>query len=162
MWQHISASWARDIHTLSWTHIIQYRKTCTVFPYCCRRTPGQTPGDCIKQDTNTLSWGCTCQFKSAANLSCAEQAQSHNLACIWSELCNNIIVPQMNQFGLHKHCPFAQERITDLAIVIGGCTGWCHSMKAGTTSPSSPDCSWRWARRGAACHLLLPCKCFSG
>ena len=88
------------------THIIQYTKPCTAFPYFCQRTARANPRRLHQAGHKHpfLRMRLPVQICST----CCSQAQSHNLACIWSEMCNNILVPPTNRFSLHKYWRFTQ------------------------------------------------------
>ena len=107
------------------THIAQHTTPCPAFPYFCQRTTRANPRR-LHQAGRKHAVLRICHPVQTCS-TCCSHPQSHNLAYIRSELCNIIIVPQMNLFHLHKPRPFAQEdqeRATALAVAIGGCSGW--------------------------------------
>lgn len=162
-----SANWARDIHTLTpsgkaaITHITQYTKPCTDFLYFCLQTSRANPRRLHQAGHKHL-------FLRMLLESAAHAAVKLKVVSLYvSDLKCAIILLCRRQTGFvyieTGHSPRRTRKeplpwqLQSLAALGGA---MARRLELPPLHP--PSCFWGWARRGAACHLLLPCKCFSG
>lgn len=146
-WQYCSTSWIGDIHSwLPFPTLYNIQNHAQHFHISTKELPGGTPGHCIRQVTNTRSWGCAHQPKSAAHA--AGKLQVIIFTWIWSEIATIWLCPRWTNFA-HKNINSRKIRkvLVPWELQLVAAPGTATTQKSEATSLPLPlhfltDCFW--------------------